>query len=171
MSGTRAVEIVEVKPPPIEIPEVLPRIEAAEFEARLASLQAAVDADWVVVYGDREHAASLIHLTNLDPRFEEALLVLGRGSRTLILGNEDVGYVPIVPIEVDVVCCPSFSLMGIDRSEGPTLEQALRELGIGGGDRVGVIGWKALEPGEWDGREAAIFAPAFFVDTLRSLAG
>jgi hypothetical protein len=57
--------------------------------------------------------------------------------------------------------------MGIDRSGGPTLESALREIGMGGGDRVGIVGWKALEPGEWDGRESAIFAPAFFVDTLR----
>jgi hypothetical protein len=171
MSITRSIEVVEIEPPPIEVPEALPTIEAAEFEARLAAVEEAADADWVVVYGDREHAASLIYLTNLDPRFEEALLVLGRGRRTLILGQEDVGYVPIVPIEVEVVCCPTFSLMGIDRSGGPTLEQALRDLGIQPGDRVGVVGWKALEPGEWDGREAAIFAPAFFVDTLRAITG
>src|SRR6516165_11907299 len=122
MSLTRPIELVEIEPPPMQLAEELPRIEAAEFEARLAALQRAVDADWVVVYGDREHAASLIYLTNLDPRFEEALLVLGAGRPTLILGDEDVGYVPIVPIEVDVVHCPTFSLMGIDRSGGPTLE-------------------------------------------------
>jgi hypothetical protein len=61
--------------------------------------------------------------------------------------------------------------MGIDRSGGPTLEQASRGLGLGAGDRVAVIGWKALEPREWDGREPAIFAPAFFVDVLRTIAG
>lgn len=171
MSLTRPIELVEIDPPPLEVPDQLPSIQPSEFEARLAGFQQAVDADWIVVYGDREHAANLIFLTNLDPRFEEALLVLGRETRTLILGKEDVGYVPIVPIEVDVVCCPTFSLMGIDRSGGPTLEGALRELGIGQGDRVGVVGWKALEPGEWDGREAAIFAPAFLVDLLRGMAG
>jgi hypothetical protein len=171
MSGTRPIELVEIEPPPLDLAEELPTIGAAEFETRLAALQGAVDADWVVVYGDREHAASLVFLTNLDPRFEEALLVLGRGQRTLILGKEDVGYVPVVPIEVDVVCCPTFSLMGIDRSGGPTLETALRDLGIGAGDRIGVIGWKALQRDEWDGRVPAIFAPAFFVDTLRAIAG
>jgi len=171
MSETRPIHLVEVVPPPLEVPDQQPFIEASEFEARLAALQQAVDADWIVVYGDREHAASLIFLTNLDPRFEEALLVLGRGTRTLILGKEDVGYVPVMPIEVDVICCPTLSLMGIDRSGGPTLEGALRELGLGQGDRVGVVGWKALEPGEWDGREPAIFAPAFFVDLLRGMAG
>jgi hypothetical protein len=171
MSDPRPIELVEIEPPPIDFPEELPRIEAAEFEARLAAVQRAVDADWVVVYGDREHAANLIYLTNLDPRFEEALLVLGRGTRVLILGKEDVGYVPIVPIDLDVVCCPTFSLMGVDRSGGPTLEAALRDLGIGDGDRIGVIGWKALVPGEWDERQPAIFAPAFFVDVFRAIVG
>ena len=61
--------------------------------------------------------------------------------------------------------------MGIDRSGGPTVEEALRQAGIVPGARVGVVGWKALLPGEWNGRTAAIFAPAFFVDTLRELTG
>jgi hypothetical protein len=168
---TRAIELVDVEAPPLELAEDLPSVTAAELEARIAALRAAVDADWVVVYGDREHCASLIFLCNLDPRFEEALLVLGQDRRTLLLGKEDVGYVPIIPIEVDVVCCPTFSLMGIDRSEGPTLEGALRDVGIQGGDRVGVVGWKALLSAEWNGRLPAIFAPAFFVDTLRDIAG
>ena len=151
--------------------EECPRIEVAEFEARIAALLAAVEADWVVVYGDREHHANLVFLTNLDPRFEEALLVLGRGRRTLILGKEDMGYVPIVPIELDVVCCPTLSLPGIDRSGGPSLEQAFREAGIRQTDRVAVAGWKALDRSEWNGELPAIFAPAFFVDTLRQIAG
>jgi hypothetical protein len=167
---TRAIELAEVVPPPLELAGELPAIAAAEFEARIAALRAAVDADWIVVYGDREHSANLIFLTNLDPRFEEALLVIGPDSRTLILGKEDVGYIPIVPIDVEVVLCPTFSLMGIDRGGGPTLEEALRQIGIGAGARVGVVGWKALHPEEWNGRRPAIFAPAFFVDMLRDLA-
>jgi hypothetical protein len=170
MSGTRSIGLVEIEPPPMQVAEEIPRIEADEFETRIRQLETAVNADWVVVYGDREHAASLLFLTNLDPRFEEALLVLGGGKRTLILGKEDVGYVPVVPIEVEVICCPTLSLMGIDRSDGPTLEQALLKVGISREHRVGVVGWKALQPEEWDGREPAIFAPAFFVDTLRAIA-
>ena len=167
MSRGSRIELAEVGRPPLEVPDELPSIGAAEFEGRIAALLEAVDADWVVVYGDREHAASLTFLCNLDPRFEEALFVLGRGRRVLILGKEDVGYTPIVPIDVEVVCCPTLSLMGIDRSGGPTVEEALRGAGIGRGDRVGVVGWKALLPGEWSGSIPAIFAPAFFVDTLR----
>jgi hypothetical protein len=167
----RAIELIDVAPPPVELADELPAISGAEFEARIAALQAAAGADWIVVYGDREHNANLIFLCNLDPRFEEALLVIGPHTRTLVLGKEDVGYVPVVPIDVDVVLCPTFSLMGIDRGGGPTLEQALRGLGIVSGEKIGVVGWKSLLPEEWNGRTPAIFAPAFFVDTLRDIAG
>jgi hypothetical protein len=167
----RPIELTDVGSPPLDLPDESPRIEAQEFETRIDSLLAAVDADWVVVYGDREHAASLIYLCNLDPRFEEALLVLGRNRRVLLLGKEDIGYTPIVPIDIEAVCCPTLSLMGIDRGGGPTVEEALRDVGIGPGDRVGVVGWKALQSGEWSGEFHAIFAPAFFVDTLRAITG
>src|SRR5260370_36831061 len=100
--------------PPLDVPDTLPAVAAAEFEARIAALLAAVDVDQVVVYGDREHAASLVFLCNLDPRFEEVLLVLGKGRRTLILGKEDIGYVPGVPIEVGKILCATLSLTGID---------------------------------------------------------
>src|SRR5262245_46501347 len=115
--------------PSLEVPETLPAVSAAEFEARIAVLLGAVDVDHVVVYGDREHAASLVFLTNLDPRFEEALLVLGRGRRTLLVGKEDIGYMPVVPIEVDVVLCPTLSLIGIDRSGGSTVRSEERRVG------------------------------------------
>jgi hypothetical protein len=168
---TGVIELAVVPAPPIELGLELPSISATELQARIAALRAAVDADWVVVYADREHAANLIYLCNLDPRFEEALLVVGGARPTLIVGKEDVGYVPIVPFEVEVICCPTFSLMGIDRSDGPTLEQALVDVGIKPGDRVGVVGWKAVGAGEAANPESAIFAPAFFVDTLRALVG
>jgi len=168
---TRAIELVNVPSPPLDLGAEQPTISGDELEARIAALRAAVDADCIVIYGDREHAANLIYLTNLDPRFEEALLVLSGERRTLLLGKEDVGYVPIVPIECEVVCVPTFSLMGIDRSGGPTLERALRDAGVTAGDRVGVVGWKALHADEWSGSSPAIFAPAFFVDTLREIAG
>ena len=168
---TRPIQLANVPRPPLDVPDELPAITGAEFEARIAALLAAVDVDQVVVYGDREHAANLIFLCNLDPRFEEVLLVLGRGRRTLLLGKEDIGYMPVVPIDVDTILVPSLSLMGIDRSGGPTVEHALREAGLGAGDRIGVVGWKALLPEESSLAVSPIYAPAFMVDTLRQIAG
>jgi hypothetical protein len=167
----RSIQLADVGIPSLDVPEALPTVSAAEFEARIDALLAAVDVEHVVVYGDREHAASLVFLCNLDPRFEEVLLVLGRGRRTLLVGKEDIGYLPIVPIEVDVILCPTLSLMGIDRSGGPTVEEALREAGVSTADRIGVVGWKALLPEESSETFAPIFAPAFVVDTLREIVG
>ena len=156
----RAIELIDVASPPLELADELPAISGGRVRgADRRPAGSAVDADWIVVYGDREHGANLIFLSNLDPRFEEALLVIGPDSRTLMLGKEDVGYVPVVPIDVDVVCCPTFSLMGIDRGGGPTLEEALREIGIGAGARIGVVGWKALLRRGVERAPPAIFAP------------
>jgi hypothetical protein len=41
------------------------------------------------VYADREHSANVSYLTGFDPRFEEAILVVGATAEPAILvGNE-----------------------------------------------------------------------------------
>jgi hypothetical protein len=138
----------------------------------MAALREAVAADWVAVYGDREHFANLAFACGFDPRFEEALLLLGAGGeRLLLVGLEGEGYASLLPVELDVVVCPSFSLMGQPRAGGPSLERALRDAGLAHGQRVGLVGWKSLEPGEWGLPVAALAAPSFLVDLLRHIAG
>ena len=91
--------------------DVIPAVPAEEYERRLSALVQAAGTDWVLVFADREHSANLTWLVDDDPRFEEALLVLGRhGQRKLIVGNEGMGYLPIVPGPVDVDLCQTFSL-------------------------------------------------------------
>jgi hypothetical protein len=52
--------------------------------------------DWLVVYADREHLANIAFLSGYDPRFEEALLLLGpRDQRVLVVGNEGEAYAPL----------------------------------------------------------------------------
>jgi Xaa-Pro aminopeptidase len=51
------------------------------------------------------------------------------------------------------------------------LSDALRDAGIERGGSVGFVGWKALEPHEWDADVDPIAAPAFAVDTVRHLVG
>jgi hypothetical protein len=97
--------------------------------------------------------------------------VLADGRRTLIVGKEGVVYAPIVPVDVEVVCAPTLSLMGIDRSGFPTIDEALRAAGVTAGRLVGVVGWKAVAASETSGAFAPMFAPAFIVDTLREIAG
>lgn len=164
-----AVELRPVVLPDFGVPDERPAILAAEHHARMDALRAAVDSRWIVVYADREHFANLTFLCGFDPRFEEAVLVLG-ATRTLLVGLEGASYATLMPADVEVVVCPSLSLMGQDRSNGPTLEAALREVGLSNGDDVAVVGWKTLEPTEWALTTPAIAAPAFLIDLLRHIA-
>jgi hypothetical protein len=156
--------------PSFGVPARRPAIGADEHRARMDALQAAVDSRWIVVYGDREHFANLTFLCGYDPRFEEALLILGP-ARTLIVGLEGEAYATLIPVALDVVVCPSLSLMGQDRGTGPTLEEALRAAGMRDGEDVAVVGWKAFESSEWALPVPALAAPAFLVDLLRHIVG
>ncbi len=166
------IELRQTPAPAFEFPEDIPAIPKAEYERRLHSLYHSAGCDWVVVYGDREHFANLAFLVNYDPRFEEGLLLLGPAEqRYLLVGNEGLGYTPIVPVAVQVLLCQTFSLPGQQRDTAPRLLEVLQEAGIKAGERIGVVGWKYLEPYESDDPGRPAFVPAFIVETLRRLVG
>lgn len=167
----RPIVLAPVEQPRLHVPVALPRISAAEYERRRAALCASAGTDAVAVYGDREHFANLAFLCGFDPRFEEALLLLTRERALLAVGNEGVGYAGLVTHGVEVALCPTLSLMGQDRRRGRSVPALLREAGIGAGGSVGVVGWKAFGPEEWESATPAIAAPAFVVDALREAAG
>ncbi len=157
----------------IEAP-VRPALPASEYEDRINALMRSADRDWVLVYGDREHAANLAFLTNFDPRFEEALLVMGpRGKRALVLGNEGVGYTSQAIPELEFVLAQSFGLMGQTRATAPRLDLVLRALGMAAGDSVGMVGWKYLEPEEDDPQDAdePAYVPAYMLRHVRRIVG
>ena len=58
-----------------EPPALPPERHAARCDAALAT----AGTDWVAVYADREHMANVLFLAGFEPRFEEALLLLGPG--------------------------------------------------------------------------------------------
>jgi len=152
----------------------LPAVPAAEYAARCAALYDTAGADWVAVYADREHYANLTWLVNFDPRFEEALLLLGPNDRRiLITGNEGMGYLAVLPIEVEVLLCQTFSLPGQARQTAPRLRDVLAQAGVQAGQHVSVIGWKYLEPVEADPAHLSrpSFVPAFFVNVLADIVG
>lgn len=169
--GESGVSLRPLPLPDFGVPDERPELPEAEYENRIDALRASAGTEWIVVYGDREHFANLAYLTRFDPRFEEAVLVLGPGDvRCLLVGNEGLGYgsVVIAP-RLDMVLCQSLSLMGQDRSNSPSLRRCLADMGIGYGDRVGVVGWKYFSAEEWEGASPGIAVPAFLLDSLRDL--
>jgi len=158
--------------PSFEFTEEVPAVPAEEYERRLASLVQKAKTDWVLVYADREHYANLTYLINYDPRFEEGLLVLGRnGQRTLIVGNEGLGYLSVLTIPVDIELCQTLSLNSQPRSTVPRLKDVLSKIGIASGQSVCVVGWKYLESYETDEIQTPAFIPAFYLEVLRALVG
>src|SRR5262249_23086593 len=119
------------------------------------------------------HFANIVFLTGFEPRFEEALLLLGPSARrVLITGNECQSYAALSPLPgLEVLLAQSMSLMGQDRSSRPKLVQVLKEAGIGKGDVVGLAGWKYLETEEWVAQAPASFVPVFIFEALRLTAG
>lgn len=169
MTPRRPVLLSDVDLPDFGMPEAIPQVPDSTYEQRLSELRRRADEagyDFVVIYADREHSANLAYLTGFDPRFEEALLVVGANDRpTVLVGNECVGMAEAAPLDMDVRLQPVFSLPGQPDRVGGDLSKALSDLGIGPRKRVGVVGWKGL-----DGPHR-IDLPAFVVDDLRALTG
>ena len=160
--------------PSLPTPGAPPEVTATEFEARLNTLleNASRDGcDWVLVYADREHTANLAFLTNFDPRFEEAVLLLSQNKRVLILGNEGMGYTSQAKPQLEFVLCQSFSLMGQPRGDAPRLDVVLRNIGIRAGQRVGCVGWKYLEASEDDDPNVPAFVPAYILRHVQRVLG
>ncbi len=151
--------------PPGDEPELPASIHAARVE-RLRARAAAAGYDSIVVYADREHSANLAYLTGFDPRFEEAILVLGPdGDPALLVGNECLGLAAAAPLTMRPILFQDLSLPGQPRDRSRPLGEILAEEGVASGTRVGTIGWKTYA------RHQTLELPAFLVDELRELTG
>ena len=166
------IELRRVELPDFAIPAEPPPIPSAEYERRSAALVDGAGTDWVAVYGDREHAANLLFLCGFDPRFEEALLLLGRGGeKVLVVGNEGVIHAVEAGLPLGVVLAQSFSLMGQPRDRAPRLLEVLRDIGIRPGHSVAIVGWKYRERDETDEPNRPAFVAGAVVDDLRVVTG
>jgi Xaa-Pro aminopeptidase len=161
--------LANVTLPDFGMPDVRPEITAETYEARVAALRERAEAggyDRLVVYADREHSANLSYLTGFDPRFEEAVLVLGpAGEPAILVGNECQGMAAAAPLKMKTVLFQDLSLPGQPRDRSAPLTEILAGTGLGPGSRVGVIGWKTYSSRE------AMDAPAYLVDELRRMTG
>jgi hypothetical protein len=96
------VRVAHIEMPDFGMPDREPGIPAVTYAGRLHLLRARAIArgyDRLVVYADREHSANLAWLTGFDPRFEEAILVVGPdGDPAILVGNECFGMAGAAPL-------------------------------------------------------------------------
>jgi len=159
--------LADVSLPDFGMSDAMPVIPADIYRDRLERLRARADEhgyDHLVVYADREHSANLAYLTGFDPRFEEAMLIVGpAGEPAILVGNECYGMAGAAPLEMQRHLFQDFSLPGQPRERSLSLAEIFAAEGITGDDRVGVIGWKMYADAE------TIEVPAFIVDELRRM--
>jgi len=162
-----AARLAEVALPDFGTPEAVPEIPAAIYADRLERLRTRAEEhgyDQLVVYADREHSANLAYLTGFDPRFEEAMLVVGTsGEPAILVGNECYGMAGAATVAMRRHLFQDFSLPSQPRERSSSLTEILAAEGIRDGSRVGVIGWKVYAD------RRTIEAPAFIVDELRRM--
>ena len=94
--------LIKIDWPEFGVAACAPPSSLSEFEARIAALRARMEErklTHTIVYADREHFANLAYLTGFDPRFEEALLIVGlKASPLILVGNECEAYLGISPL-------------------------------------------------------------------------
>ncbi|TCR85845.1 M24 family metallopeptidase [Rhizobium sp. BK376] len=167
-----------IKLAPVALPDFgplgeQPKIPPQTYAARADAALKASGTDWLVVYADREHFGNIIFLSGFEPRFEEALLLLGpNGKRIIITGNESVSYTVLAGLPgIEVLRAQTFSLMGQTRADDPRLSDRLRDAGLKPGDSIGLVGWKYLGADEDQDHSNLFFVPDFVVAVLRRLIG
>jgi hypothetical protein len=171
--------LIEVDWPEFGLAERPPAVTAAELEGRFKALRAKMAEErltHVVVYADREHFANIAYLTNFDPRFEEAILIVARdGKPLLVVGNECEGYLGVSPLraagKLRAERYQPFSLLNQPRDASRKMQDIFAGEGIGAASKVGCIGWKYFADSEHPDGAHAIDLPSYLVDTLRDLAG
>jgi len=160
--------LAEIALPDFGMPDTEPLLAPSIFADRLQRLRAAMATrgyDHLVVWADREHSANLAYLSGFDPRFEEAVLVVGpSGDPAILVGNECAGMAAAAPLAMRTVMFQDLSLPGQPRDDSAPLRSIIRDEGVGKGSRVGVVAWKTYASRD------VIEAPAFLVDELRRAA-
>ena len=122
--------------------------------------------DRLIVWADREHSAGLSFLSGFDPRFEEAILVVGAdGDPAILVGNECWGMAGAAPLAMRRILFQDLSLPSQPRDRSRPLAEILATRG-----RRPAPG-SASSAGRHTPSGRPSRRPAFLVDELRRLVG
>lgn len=149
-----------------------PRISSEDYLQRIKNLIELGGNKYThyLVYGDREHFANIEFFTGLDPRFEEALLVISEDEiPTLIVGDEGIDYSKRIPYQINDVVFHGFSLPQQPRRTKTILKDILSEAGLDKESEVAVIGWKWFDSNDFDYEQERFDLPYFIFTELTAV--
>jgi Xaa-Pro aminopeptidase len=169
MTTAPHARLAEVALPDFGRSSTTPEVPASVYSRRMERLRERMEQrgyDRIVVYADREHSANLAYLTGFDPRFEEAILVVGDATEPAILvGNECFGMAGAALLPMRRELYQDLSLPGQPRDRSRPLSEILAGEGVTDGARIGVVGWKPYAD------SSILDVPSVFADELRALTG
>lgn len=174
----KKVELIKISWPEFGVGARPPMVSLEELQGRLQMIREAMkleDYSHMLLYGDREHFANLTWATNIDPRFEEALLIISKNNTPLMLvGNECEGYLDFSPLykagEMRGELYQPFSLLSQPRDKSRHLKEIFSGEGMDGTSKVACVGWKYFEEDEEPDHRHCIEMPSFICDAARSIA-
>lgn len=162
----------KVDDPKIGLPEELPTLPKELYRERLKRVRKKMnedDIDKLVIYADREHFANFDYIVGFDPRFEEAILVIGKEDPSYIfLGRECYNMYKLSQIPVEPVLYTALSIPNNMRTY-ERLEDLLQEIGINEQKKIGIVGWKLIEIEIGKYAKNMFDIPAFIVSALTSI--
>jgi Creatinase/Prolidase N-terminal domain/Metallopeptidase family M24 len=169
----RRAQLCTVELPDFGLPTTEPVLEPGLYENRIAELQRRIAAhklDAIVIYGDREHVANISWATGYDPRFEEAILIVVPGRKSvLLLGNEGYPYAETANGIFERVLWQPLSLMGQPRDKYKPLAEILHAAGLTSGMKIGLAGWKGFETEDGEFDPDWFETPHFLVSALQKI--
>src|SRR5205809_1618477 len=126
--------LVELQLPGLGEPATRPELPVAGYPERIEARRARMARrgyDRLIVFADREHSASMSFLTGFDPRFEEAILIIGsRGDPALVVGNESHAMAGSAPLPVRRHLFQDFSLPSQPRDRSRSLAEIFGDEGV-----------------------------------------
>jgi len=154
-------------------------ISLSEFQTRLKMVRSQMEESGyshLLIYGDREHFANLTWMCNIDPRFEEVLLIVRLDKKPLILiGNECEGYLPHSPLfrnsDIRSELYQPFSLLDQGRDKSRKLTEIFIAEAMDKNSRIGAVGWKYFNETEEEAGRYALDIPSFIADAARNISG
>jgi hypothetical protein len=171
---TAAPRLATIGLPRFDEPATRPDLPAERYPERIDALRGRLRErgyDVAIVWADREHSAGISFLTGFDPRFEEAILVVGAADASgaddpaILVGNECWGMAGAAPLAMRRHLFQDLSLPSQPRDRSRPLADILAEEGVRAGARVGVVGWKTYRD------RSTMEVPAFLVEEVRQLVG
>ena len=172
--SAQQVTLSNLTSPEFSLPSKKPCIPTERFVQRIERLRDIMRKeriDFILVYADREHYANFRYLMGYDPRFEEALLLIGQNQIHVMLGNECFNLHKLSPVPVTAVLCPCLSLPNQPMESDIPLEKLFMAAGMGSGQSIAIVGWKMFTHMDGRVRNDMFCVPSFVVDAVRSVIG